>query len=523
MFLRFRIFFSSLFLFLAYVSYAQSPQKTGVLREAAQVPLALNGKQVGVFTAATGTKVQVLSEAEGKLLVSVAGGQVWIVSDKVDVVQKAHPVEQNPVPKQANVTTVPSKASSAASKEGANHEVPRLYPPSALAIAGETQEEVANKVIGNGAVVRGNPNLVEKYRDILVPQTKKTSCVLAVIQSCLRSSGIRLKQEELLESEIARWNLWKGTPLEVIPKFLEHSMGHGLNMEKLSAMQPTVWNQVTASKFLDEARRRLNESNFAFVSIQVGPLERHALRLLEITDDGDLVILNPRYGPTFDADEDTVDKNLLLQKWPGRWLRQPLEADLYFVRPGEMARLSANSQAWASPPSKIKGMFSSSDFLVRPGGVPQAYVIKAILRSEHADKNIDEIMAVRVGSSEKSRWLNWFHYVGDILTSLTGKKYVWDHVSELKGASYSGYMGEAQFIRDLRERLRKNEFCALEVSSGDGKKIALLLDLDSSKKVLRVLTPEEDTGQEPSNVLQEWPVGKVLATSAKFNFYTKKR
>ena len=41
MFSRFRIFFSSLFFFLAYVSYAQNSQKTGVLREAAQVPLAL--------------------------------------------------------------------------------------------------------------------------------------------------------------------------------------------------------------------------------------------------------------------------------------------------------------------------------------------------------------------------------------------------------------------------------------------------------------------------------------------------
>ncbi|MEI8122576.1 MAG: hypothetical protein WCI20_11025, partial [bacterium] len=310
MFSRFRIFFSSLLLFLAYISHAQTQQKTGVLREAVQVPLAVNGKQVGVSTAAAGTKFQVVREANGMLLVSVAGGQVWVASDKVFVVQEAQPVAQNPVPKQANVATVPSKASPAASKEGANHEGPRLYPPSALATAGETQEEVAKKVIGNGAVVRGNPDLVDKYRDILVPQTKKTSCVLAVIHSCLRSSGIRLKQEELLESEIARWNLWKGTPMDVIPKFLEHSLGHGLNMEKLSAMQPTVWNQATASKFLDEARRRLNESKFAFVSIQVGPLERHALRLLEITDDGDLVILNPRYGPTFDANEDAVDKNL---------------------------------------------------------------------------------------------------------------------------------------------------------------------------------------------------------------------
>jgi hypothetical protein len=398
-----------------------------------------------------------------------------------------------------------------------------LYPPSALATAGETQEMVAEKVNGNGPSVRAAPELVDKYRDILVPQTKHTSCVIAVIDSCLRSSGITLKQEELLESEIARWNLWMGMPMEVIPKYLEHALGHSLSMEKLSAMQPSVWNQATASKFLTEAKRRLAESQFAFVSIQVGPLKRHALRLLEISDDGDLVILNPRYGPKFDADENAVDKNLLMQKWPARWLRQPLMADLYFVKAGGMADLSTNSQIWASPPSNIKTQFSSPDFLVRPGGVPKAYVIKGILRSLRKDKTIDQILAVSVGPSEESRWLNWFHYIQDILSSLTEKPYVWDHPSEMTSATYSGSRASSKFVRDLRERLNKNEFCAIELKSDDGEKVALLLDMNASEKVLYVLVPAEDRGQAPSTVLQEWPIDKVLATSAKFNFYSKKR
>jgi len=401
-------------------------------------------------------------------------------------------------------------------------DTPRLYPPSALATAGETQEMVAEKVNGNGPSVRAAPELVEKYREILVPQTKNTSCVIAVIHSCLRSSGIKLKQEELLESEIARWNLWMGMPMEVIPKYLEHALGHSLSMEKLSAMQPSVWNQATASNFLTEAKRRLAESQFAFVSIQVGPLKRHALRLLEISDDGDLVILNPIYGPTFDSDEDAVDKNLLLQKWPARWLRQPLMAVLYFVKSGGVAKLSTNSQVWVSPPSNVTTKFLSPDFFVRPGGVPHAYIAKAILRDDHVEKSIDQIMAIPAVPSKDSGW-NWFYYLGDILSDASGKKYIRDHASEMKSSAYSGSTGGSKLLKDLRDRLRKNDHCAIELKSDDGEKVALLLDMNASKKLLYVLVPEEDTGQAPSTLLQEWPVDKLLASDVYFNFYSKKR
>ena len=69
----------------ACATYAQAPQKTGVLREAVQVPLLMNGKQVGMTTAAAGTKVQVVSEADGKLLLSVCGGEVSVTPEKVNV------------------------------------------------------------------------------------------------------------------------------------------------------------------------------------------------------------------------------------------------------------------------------------------------------------------------------------------------------------------------------------------------------------------------------------------------------
>ena len=76
---------SSLLVLFACASYAQAPQKTGVLREPVQIPLLVNGKQVGATTVAAGTKVQVVSEADGKVQIAVSGGEAWVTPEKVEV------------------------------------------------------------------------------------------------------------------------------------------------------------------------------------------------------------------------------------------------------------------------------------------------------------------------------------------------------------------------------------------------------------------------------------------------------
>ena len=101
----------TLLVIFACASHAQAPQKTGVLREPVQIPLVMNGKQVGMSTVAAGTKVQVVSEADGKVQIAVSGGQVWVATDKVDEVQEAPRVVQSPAPKPASAVSAPPKAS----------------------------------------------------------------------------------------------------------------------------------------------------------------------------------------------------------------------------------------------------------------------------------------------------------------------------------------------------------------------------------------------------------------------------
>jgi hypothetical protein len=397
---------------------------------------------------------------------------------------------------------------------------PLIFPPSAITAAGETQEEVASRVINNGDDVRVHPDLLEKYRPVLVPQTKQTSCSLAVIHSCLRSKGMGVSQAELTESEIARWNLWLGMPIEVIPKYLEHALKYPLSLHKISSSTPSVWNEATAGAFLQEVRRRLSYSEFAFISIQVGPLRRHALRLLEITDEGELIVLNPIYAANFDLSEDLVDKSLLIQKWPARWLRQPLMADIYFAKPAGIARILSGSERWESAPTKFKQVFSSSDYLVRPGGVPHAYVAKAILELDRKPKEIDVIMAAKKVPSHDSGW-NWFYYLQDILTELSGKRFARSYLISMDGSVYAGK--QRHFLRDLRERMRGHDYCTLEMQSEDGERVVLVLDVDSSRGALNVYVAEESVGQNPLDSLVTIPVEDLLAANVKLEFYKKQR
>ena len=95
----------SLLLLSAFVAYAQSPQKTGILREPVQISLLLNGKQVGTKTAAAGEKVQIVSETAGKVQIAISGGQAWVTPDKVDVQSTpAAPVVAAATPKPLVVT-----------------------------------------------------------------------------------------------------------------------------------------------------------------------------------------------------------------------------------------------------------------------------------------------------------------------------------------------------------------------------------------------------------------------------------
>ena len=114
---------SALAAFFAYVAYAQTSQKTGVLLEAVQVPLVVNGKQVGVSTAAAGTRGQVVNESGGKVLLAVSGGQVWIDAKKMDVQNApSAPAVAAATPKPF-LTTAPAKAAATPADAPARYSV----------------------------------------------------------------------------------------------------------------------------------------------------------------------------------------------------------------------------------------------------------------------------------------------------------------------------------------------------------------------------------------------------------------
>ena len=74
------------------LAWGQS-DRTGTLTAPARFPLIMDGKQVGSSTAAAGTKVTILKEEGGKLLVSGPAGQTWLASE---MVTPSSPPTENP-------------------------------------------------------------------------------------------------------------------------------------------------------------------------------------------------------------------------------------------------------------------------------------------------------------------------------------------------------------------------------------------------------------------------------------------
>ena len=59
-------------------------ERTGTLTAPARFPIIMDGKPVGSSTAAAGTKVTIIKEEGGKVLVSGPAGQTWLASEMVD-------------------------------------------------------------------------------------------------------------------------------------------------------------------------------------------------------------------------------------------------------------------------------------------------------------------------------------------------------------------------------------------------------------------------------------------------------
>ena len=73
---------------------ANPADRTGTLTAPAKIPIMANGAQLGATTAPAGTKIKVLKEEAGKLLVSAPAGQAWV--DSASVTQDAPTQEATP-------------------------------------------------------------------------------------------------------------------------------------------------------------------------------------------------------------------------------------------------------------------------------------------------------------------------------------------------------------------------------------------------------------------------------------------
>ena len=65
------------------LTLAQPADRTGTLTAPAKIPIMANGAQIGAATAPAGTKIKVLKEEAGKLLISAPAGQAWVESSSV--------------------------------------------------------------------------------------------------------------------------------------------------------------------------------------------------------------------------------------------------------------------------------------------------------------------------------------------------------------------------------------------------------------------------------------------------------
>ena len=92
------------------LSLAQPADHTGTLTAPAKIPIMANGAQIGAATLTAGTKIKVLKEEAGKVLIAAPAGQAWVESTSVR--QDAPPQEAvahaiaNNVAKQATMAPV---------------------------------------------------------------------------------------------------------------------------------------------------------------------------------------------------------------------------------------------------------------------------------------------------------------------------------------------------------------------------------------------------------------------------------
>lgn len=182
--------------------------------------------------------------------------------------------------------------------------------------------------------------------------------------------------------------------------------------------------------------------------------------------------------------------------------------------------LSQTISAWENPPMKISKTLISDDFFLKPGGVPHAYIALAILRLENSKASIEDVMKAKSVPRQDSGH-NWFYYLGDILSEVSKKKFTRNYHKGFGNASYPIEKLNTDFQRNLREQFRSNTYTTITLSGDKWERVALLLDIDWNRKVLKVYTPMENKGQPPSALLQEWKIESLWDSRFHFGFYNK--
>ena len=82
----------------AQVSTAPQPARTGTLAAPVKFPIVVAGREIGATTLPPGTRVDVLKEEDGRLLVKARAGETWVGSAVVNVQEPTETAQMAPPP-----------------------------------------------------------------------------------------------------------------------------------------------------------------------------------------------------------------------------------------------------------------------------------------------------------------------------------------------------------------------------------------------------------------------------------------
>ena len=269
-----RLFTLTAFLASISLALAQPAEHTGTLTAPAKIPIMNNGAQIGAASVPAGTKIKVLKEEAGKVLVSAPAGQAWVESSRVT--QDAPTQDVTPSPTQGVVATPPNIARPATTTS---------VPPAANAPIAKAKKRIMVVFSNYSKVIRFN----QYDAELISALKKKAEVTLALIdqngtatieQSRLSTEGARSAFREVISASAINPDIIINSPeiLELLKGYnaivLTHfSKNTHLPIPEIRKLIPIIYGD-TKHEYVEAAKSGKEVDDMKTVSKSEGPLKK---------------------------------------------------------------------------------------------------------------------------------------------------------------------------------------------------------------------------------------------------------